>query len=181
MESTATIKNQELLDKCLQLSVFLKKKYDFPKLKDLNKTCLDIERSISNFLSNQEKEVLYKHAWLGTVYVNHIPPEVKESASLLEYEPTPDVMGEVFAERFSDSVNHALMYLYSELIGKVFPIPQKMANYFADRIEFITWNGVAVDLRRVSELIEESPNIYLVGSKGIKGLVSFMTFIPETK
>ena len=178
MENTTITKKQELLDKCLQLSAFLKKKYDFPKLKDLSKTCLDAEMSISNFLSNQEKGAIYKHAWLGTCYVNHLPPEVKESASLLKYEPTPDVMEEVFADRFSSGVNQALLYLYSELIDKVFPIPQKMASYFADRIEFITWNGVNVDLRRVSELIEESPRVYLVGSKDIEELVSFMTFIP---
>ena len=188
MENTTTTKKQELINVCLKATERLKEKmipFDAKliELKNLKKACSELKVLINEYLSPRDKEYLYKYAWLEVVFIDRVPPTVTEFISLLEYASTPDVMGSVFTKRYFDyGITYALTYLYSELVGKVFPIPQRLAQYLANRIELATWNGVDVPTKRgILKLIEDSPKIYLVGSKKIEELVSFMTFVPVQK
>jgi hypothetical protein len=184
MESTATIKNQELLNACIKATERLKEKMTpfnskFIELQKLKKVCSENEISLDEYLSLRDRENLYKYVWLE-VSLNYAPSHVVEFISLLEYTPSPEVMEIIFAKRHINfGISCALVYLYSELINKVFPISADLAAYLTNKVELITWNGVAIPLKSsVYKLIGDSPKIYLVGSKDIEELVSFMTFIP---
>ena len=109
--------------------------------------------------------------------------EIREFVAFIEYQPTPEVLGDVFTTKFWDQgYTSALGYFYSELIGKVFPLPVYIAESLAKRVDLHTWNGVSILKKESLKLIRASPNkIYLFGTEHIKDIVAFMTFIPETK
>jgi hypothetical protein len=116
-------------------------------------TSTSVPRSTGILFSEKEKESSYRNCFLRRTY-DDIPVayhQAKKFALMLEYDPPPKVIGEIFCLLMKDGNDKLAYQLSADDKRKPFPITLNIAIQLANRIGLVIWNGVKIRRKNSSD------------------------------
>jgi len=144
-------------------------------------------KKLSEIFSEAEKELIYKKTWSKGISFNweddYLKPSmIKNFITELCYEPTPEVMGEVFCQAVMEEPRNPALYRYTNFeLGKTkyLPLTKKAADILSYCVK-ATWNGEeASGVLNIKRLIEASDQLYLYREIEYRSLMHIGDELPK--